>query len=111
MTRITDWANEIINRDGRCVICGQRQGLEAHHVFHVHPQDKIYYDTNNGVTLCKGCHDKYHEQYGVECSVKNLLALQRLVGDSKVKELKSKNKRLKRVVKNLRKTLEAETDD
>ena len=107
MTNLSDWAEAVINRDERCVLCGQKQKqqLEAHHVFKVNPQDKIYYAINNGVTLCKHCHNLYHEQFGVECSVKNLLALQRMIRDKKTEELKKKNKKLKKVIKNMRKVL------
>lgn len=103
MTKIVDWATEIINRDGRCVICQTKKDLEAHHVFKVNPQDKIYYGINNGVTLCKDCHEKYHERFGVDCSIKNLLILQRSIGD---KRTKKENKRLKRVIKNMQNVLD-----
>lgn len=105
MTNISDWATEIKNRDGRCVICKTKQDLEAHHVFHVNPHDKIYYATNNGVALCKSCHDKYHQKFGVDCSIKNLLILQRDIGDKYTKRLKKENKQLKRVIKNMQKVL------
>lgn len=103
MTTLNEWVESVINRDEKCVICNSRKDLEAHHVFHVNPHDKIYYATNNGVCLCKKCHDKYHELYGVDCNIKNLLALQRKIGDSRVKKLKKKNKRLRKVVKNMQK--------
>lgn len=70
---IADWAKKVIERDGKCVICGSRNELEAHHVFKVNHRDRIYYNINNGVTLCKKCHDDYHDRYGVDCSIKNLL--------------------------------------
>ena len=105
MSELSIWAREIINRDGRCVICGQKQDLEAHHVFKVNPQDKIYYGINNGVALCKSCHNKYHEQFGVDCSIKHLLELQRKLGDGRTKRLKKENKILKKVIKNMQRVL------
>lgn len=105
MTKISDWATEIINRDGRCVICQTKTDLEAHHVFKVNPHDKIYYGVNNGVALCKSCHEKYHERFGVDCSIKNLLTLQKSIGDKHTKRLKKENKQLKRVIKNMQKVL------
>ena len=99
MSKISDWAMEIIKRDEKCVVCKTKKDLEAHHVFHVNPKDKIYYDINNGVTLCNDCHNKYHELYGVDCSIKNLLDLQRRIGGSNTKRLKKENKRLKKVIR------------
>ena len=106
MSKINDWANNVIDRDCKCVICNSKKNLEAHHVFKVNPEDKIYYDINNGVTLCKECHDKYHESYGLNCNIKNLLELKHKIGDNKTKKLKKENKRLKKVIKNMRKLLE-----
>lgn len=108
MTKISDWATEVINRDGRCVICEHKQDLEAHHAFKVNPYDKIYYSINNGVTLCKSCHTKYHEQFGVDCSIKNLLWLQREIGGKQTKKLKKENKQLKKVIRNMQKLVENE---
>ena len=43
MTKLSEWADKIIKRDKKCVICGTKKELEAHHVFKVNNQDKIYY--------------------------------------------------------------------
>lgn len=106
MSKISDWAMEIIKRDEKCVVCKTKKDLEAHHVFHVNPKDKIYYDINNGVTLCNDCHNKYHEKYGVECSIKNLLELKESICGSNHKKLKKENKRLKKTIKHMVKLAE-----
>lgn len=105
MTKISDWATEIKNRDGRCVICQTKTDLEAHHVFHVNPHDKIYYGVNNGVTLCKDCHNKYHERFGVDCNIKNLLTIKGEICNKRTKKLKKENKQLKSIIKQIRKAL------
>ena len=106
MNKIDEWAEFIIERDEKCVVCKTKKDLEAHHVFHVNPKDKIYYDINNGVTLCNDCHNKYHEKYGVECSIKNLLELKEAICGSNHKKLKKENKRLKKTIKNMVKLAE-----
>lgn len=111
MSKIDEWAKFVIERDAKCVICSSKDGLEAHHVFHVGPYDESYHDTNNGVCLCRGCHDKYHRLYGVDCSITNLLDLQKKVGDKNVKKLKKENKRLKRAIDVCRKRTVGDSDD
>ena len=41
--------------------------------FKVNNYDTYYLDLNNRITLCKSCHAKYHEKYGLNCNIKNLL--------------------------------------
>lgn len=77
MTYLGDWVEKVIERDNKCVICGTRQNLEVHHVFKVNNYDDAYLDINNGITLCKSCHDNYHDKFGANCSIKNLLSLKK----------------------------------
>ena len=117
MTIISDWAETVIERDKKCVICGTRQNLEAHHVFKVNPYDEQYLDINNGITLCTRCHEEYHKKYGVICNIENLLKLkkdfitpdynklnkkyvavksQQVYSDKKIKKLKERNRKLRK---------------
>ena len=73
MSYLSDWAEQVINRDGKCVICDSKQNLESHHLFKVNKYDDAYLDLNNGITLCQSCHEKYHDKYGLDCNIKNLL--------------------------------------
>lgn len=73
MSYLSDWAEQVINRDRNCVVCGSKKNLEAHHVFKVNMYDDAYLDLNNGITLCHSCHEKYHSRYGLDCNIKNLL--------------------------------------
>jgi len=72
----SEWRGSIFQRDSfTCEICKQVGGdLEAHHIREFNLILKEYnitsyeeaincsflWDTNNGVTLCKECHDKIH---------------------------------------------------
>ncbi len=59
------WAKAIKVRDNfECVICGARGVyLEAHHIngWNAYPEQR--YDLDNGVSLCRFHHDKFHELY------------------------------------------------
>ena len=61
-----EWRKSIISRDGKCVCCGHDKHLEAHHLFGYKENPSLAIDENNGVALCKFCHDKYHNIYGVK---------------------------------------------
>lgn len=117
MTYLDDWAEKVIERDSKCVICGARKDLDVHHVFKVNNYDDSYLDINNGITLCKSCHNKYHDKFGAHCDIKNLLTLkkdfvtqdrdtlykkynaikiQQKYSDEKINKLKKKNRRLRK---------------
>lgn len=60
------WSRAVKARDGnRCVYCGSRTNLQAHHIFkRQHSMTK--YMLNNGVTLCSGpgsCHSEIEKNY------------------------------------------------
>ena len=61
-----DWRQTILNRDKKCVCCGHDKHLEAHHLFGYKENPALAVNKHNGVTLCKFCHDKYHNLYGVK---------------------------------------------
>ena len=57
------WREHVLKRDGgKCVICGSRERLEAHHIIPVFcdPNRKYMYDVNNGITLCREHHQFVH---------------------------------------------------
>lgn len=60
------WAKAVKQRDFHCCqICGFVGGsLNSHHLnaWASYPDQR--YDTENGVTLCTSCHDRFHEVYG-----------------------------------------------
>lgn len=54
------WASLVRERDKGCVNCGSLQDLHAHHIKSYAKNPKLRYDTKNGVTLCKSCHNLVH---------------------------------------------------
>tara|TARA_R110001599_G_scaffold338179_1_gene557045 strand:+ start:1108 stop:1710 length:603 start_codon:yes stop_codon:yes gene_type:complete len=59
------WKKVIINRDGRkCCYCnakGKKAHLEGHHIIYKHTEMRLALTTNNGVILCRSCHDEVHK--------------------------------------------------
>ena len=60
------WRNNVINRDKKCQCCGLDKKLEAHHLFGYKDHQELATNINNGITLCKFCHKKYHSVYGLK---------------------------------------------
>jgi hypothetical protein len=60
------WRVAVYERDDfTCQICFQRGGkIEAHHLnsYSAFPDQR--FDVDNGTTLCKGCHRRFHNKYG-----------------------------------------------
>ena len=50
--------NEVMERDGGCVLCGSTYWLECHHIHYGNV--KRTHELDNLVVLCKGCHDEVH---------------------------------------------------
>ena len=64
--KIRKWRTQVKERDNYiCQICGHiNKNVIAHHLYdRCNFPDKIY-DLDNGVTLCKSCHSKFHSSYG-----------------------------------------------
>ena len=57
------WRIAVIRRDGTCAVCGTRKSRQAHHMnsYSYFPEQR--YDVNNGITLCRTCHTKFHCDY------------------------------------------------
>jgi ribosomal protein S27AE len=55
------WKRDVLNRDGRrCRKCGDTKRLEAHHILRWVDEPNARIDRENGITLCKKCHDGEH---------------------------------------------------
>lgn len=59
------WRNSIFERDNyTCQICGKNKCyLEAHHIKRFCEYPNSRFDVNNGVTLCKSCHNLTKSEY------------------------------------------------
>lgn len=55
----------VLSRDNyKCQCCGLKKKLHVHHIFSYKYYPSLRTDVNNGITLCKYCHQKYHTVYG-----------------------------------------------
>lgn len=58
------WRTRAIMRDNQaCRICGETYRLEVHHLFSWEHYPRYRFAKENGVTLCKPCHDDFHLNY------------------------------------------------
>jgi len=62
------WAKIIKIRDNdTCVLCGSKDHLQAHHAYRTKGSSfALRYDSRNGVTLCRGCHFKAHNNQNAD---------------------------------------------
>jgi hypothetical protein len=59
-----DWHWKIKKRDGKCMICGRTEQLEAHHIEARNYANTLELSLANGVALCHEHHDEFHKIYG-----------------------------------------------
>ena len=50
------WSEAIRARDKKCIICGRRENLQAHHAINRRGKKATRWDLRNGITLCVKCH-------------------------------------------------------
>lgn len=74
--RYKAWREAVFERDSyRCVICGKKGRIEAHHIYSYSDHISYRYNINFGVTLCAnsyrgrrvikfGHHSQFHKIYG-----------------------------------------------
>lgn len=61
----SNWRNSVFKRDDyRCVICGKRGKINAHHLDGWNWCIDKRLDIDNAVTLCEHHHKSFHKQYG-----------------------------------------------
>ena len=62
------WRKAVFQRDK--YVCqdynckGQDKIIHAHHIKSINKNPNLIFDLNNGLTLCRKCHIKYHKEYG-----------------------------------------------
>ncbi len=67
------WKKEVKSRDNHtCQCCGELnpRPIIAHHLDGFHWNKELRFDVNNGITLCKKCHDSFHKKYGYKRNTK-----------------------------------------
>lgn len=64
VNNISQWRRAVLMRDDyTCQDCGRRQrrGIHAHHIKMKSEYPEIMLDLDNGITLCRDCHNKIHD--------------------------------------------------
>lgn len=65
------WSKDVRGRDGhKCIGCGAKGKLHAHHIKPWKEFPELRYDIENGVTLCPTCHQKAHDFCFPEWAIK-----------------------------------------
>jgi hypothetical protein len=66
------WRSKVLVRDDwKCCKCGVDSNCQVHHVEPIRKSPKKMLDVDNGITICKKCHDQYHAIYKNEETVEN----------------------------------------
>ena len=57
-----EWRKLVYKRDGwKCMICGSKEKINAHHIFEAINFEELRFDVNNGITICEKHHIKLHK--------------------------------------------------
>jgi len=64
------WSEKVKERDGwRCAVCGSTNRLQAHHIKPTFLYPECKNDIDNGITLCKECHQIHHGDNFSSCDM------------------------------------------
>jgi hypothetical protein len=59
------WQKQVYKKNHyRCVLCGSKKKIRAHHLYGYSAYPDLRYDESNGVVLCKEHHVEFHKLYG-----------------------------------------------
>jgi len=70
---ISPWRRKVKQRDEYiCQCCGSTKNPQAHHIdcYSLFKEQRL--DVDNGITLCKKCHKKIHQIFGIKTTRKHL---------------------------------------
>ena len=66
--KLSNWSKEVRKRDKKCIICGSKHRLEAHHIKPKNQYPRLAFSLENGITICAKHHrlnqDSFHKIYG-----------------------------------------------
>lgn len=60
--KLQAWARKV-KKSGKCDCCSSEENLEAHHLWSKSRHPTIAYEKDNGVSLCRECHFKFHKEF------------------------------------------------
>jgi hypothetical protein len=64
-SQLKTWRKQVWRRDNyKCCVCGDNNKINAHHLEGYIHNPKLRYNIENGITLCKKCHNSFHGEYG-----------------------------------------------
>ncbi len=58
------WMRAVKKRDGKCLVCGSTNNLEAHHIKSFNEYPELRFVVKNGFTMCYEHHIEFHKKYG-----------------------------------------------
>ena len=61
--KYVEWRDFVVNRDMKCMVCGEPKKLRAHHIYSWKHYPELRYKLSNGITLCSSCHIRFHTDY------------------------------------------------
>lgn len=95
------WRGIIKSRaDYSCEICKKRQSpksLHAHHLASYSDNPNLRIEPTNGVSLCKSCHDAFHNKYGRGGNTKSQFDIFKLEYKPKIKKVILKKPKIKKL--------------
>lgn len=60
-----EWVLRVFRRDQfKCRRCSSKKDIEAHHILNYYSHVELRVVDDNGITLCKECHDEFHRDHG-----------------------------------------------
>lgn len=64
----------VLKRDKyHCRRCDSNKKLTVHHIKYLKGNEGLAYETKNGITLCRECHDLRHNKKSTKSTIKNPL--------------------------------------
>ena len=84
------WSIAVRRRDGKCVMCGKTDGLQAHHwLFHKSHSMALAFNVANGATLCYVDHIiKIHQRADGEHIMRLMEIMTQRVGSAVIEQLR-----------------------